>query len=319
MKRKILLTLTALLMLGGVACQAQTIYPWRQQISSNCLGLNTITSCGGGACTVQDLCWDTTQKVQYTCDSVSANICTWVAGGGGWRRIGTVLSPLVLTDNVGIGTTTVESGAILDIAGNMHLGANLFRCDATNGCRFDTNNGGATNVSISPAGLFATPGGYNYTGNNPFFNVARTTDESTPATGDAWYNTSGPYWAYYNGAINKRIVTEQTYAITTAPVASSNTLLWQVPYNTRIETIRCIVDPGGSSSAVINIQGCNANGASCASVDTSSITCGNTNSTDDGSLASPSITAGNWVNLNIGTVTGSPAKLTVTVKYSTQP
>lgn len=319
MKKKILALLTFLLILGGVQANAQTYYSWRQQISSNCQGLNTATSCGGGACNLQDLCWDTSLKVQFTCDSVSANVCTWKAGGGGWVVSGTSLYPLVLTNNVGIGTSTIPSGVALEVAGNLHIGANLFRCDASNGCRIDSNNSGSTNVTISPAGLFSTAGGYNYTGANAFLNVTRTTDKSSPSVGDLWYNSTYPAYIYSNGSILKRIPTELTYSNTVTPVASSNTLLWQTPYNTRIETIRCIVDPGGSSSVIVNIQGCNSNGSSCTNVDTTSITCANTNSSDDGSLTSPTIAAGNWVNLNEGAVTGSPSKLTFTVKYSLQP
>ena len=317
MKRLIISMITMMLLGCSMSC-AQTYYPWRQQISSNCQGLNSNVSCGGQSCTLQDLCWDTTLKIMFTCSSVSSNVCTWVAGGGGWVDNGTFLYPFNVTHPVAVGSGTPEAGVILDIFGNMHIGSNLIRCDATNGCRIDSTNNGSTDVTIKNSTITLS-GGYAYTGTNPYINVTRTTDKSTPAVGDFWYNSTYPGFVYYTGASLKRIPTELTYSITATPVASSNTLLWKAPYNSRIDTINCIVDPGGSSSAVINIQNCNANGSSCASVDTSSITCGNTNSADDGSLSSPTITSGDWVNLNIGTVTGSPAKLTVTVKYEYQP
>jgi len=317
MKKKILALLTAFMILGGVQkAPAQTFFAWIQYRSASCQAVTGANQ--------QALCWDTALKVMFTCDPGVGQVCNapadWKAGGGGWVVSGGNLYPLVLTQNVGIGTSTPQSGARLDIVGgNFHLGANLFQCDAANGCRIDSSNSGATNVTISPTGLFSTPGGYNYTGANLFLNLTRTTDKVSPATGDMWYNSTYPAFVYYNGAILKRIPTEPIFSTTVTPAGSTNTLLWKAPYNSRIETINCIVDPGGSSSAVINIQNCNSNGSSCVSVDTTSITCTNVNSSDDGSLTSPTIAAGNWVNLNEGAVTGSPAKLTVTVKYSQQP
>ena len=317
MKNKILALLTALIILGGVQkAPAQTYFAWVQYRSASCQAVT-------GA-NLQALCWDTALKVMFTCDPSIGSVCNapadWKAGGGGWVVAAGNLYPLVLTNNVGIGTSAPQAGDRLDIVGgNLHLGANLWQCDATNGCRIDSSNSGATNVTISPIGLFSTPGGYNYTGANTFLNITRTTDKTSPAVGDVWYNSTYPSFVYWNGSILKRIITEQVFSTTVTPAASSNTLLWKAPYNSRIETINCIVDPGGTSSDIINIQSCNGNGVSCVSVDTASITCGNTNSADDGSLSSPTIVSGNWVNLNQGATTGSPAKLTVTVKYSAQP
>lgn len=313
MKKFLLSALILFGLFGYASDPAEALGPWRQRVSADC---DALTDGIDG-----DLCWDTGLDIFYTCrPSVGACDTTgeWKAGGGGWIDDGTHLYPLNLARNVGIGTSTPTEA--LHVVGNILIGANLYKCDASNGCLFDTNANGSSNVVMGPDGQISTAGGYNYTGSDTYLNVSRSSDKSSPSLGDAWYNSTSDYWAYNTGALTKKIPVHLTYSTTITPTASSNRLLWKAISAGRIEGVGCIVDPGGSSSAVINIQKCNAStGSSCANVDTSSITCGNTSTADDGSLSAPTFSAGQWINLNIGTLTNSPSLLTVTVEYSKTP
>ena len=82
-----------------------------------------------------------------------------------------------------------------------------------------------------------------------------------------------------------------------------------------VTRIDCIVDPADSSeSVVITFQECDSSGDTCTTT-IESVTCtnGGANSTtiDDASIAS-----GNWINFDVGTVTGTVSELTVKLYYT---
>jgi hypothetical protein len=172
-------------------------------------------------------------------------------------------------------------------------------------------------VIIFPNGLVSSAAGFEYTGNDAFGNVNRTTDQSSPSVGNFWFNTSTLGFNYYNGTALKRIPTTLTWSQSFAsPTSSTNRLILRPPYGIRIESVSCIVDPADTGESVpVNVQQCDSNGDNCTTID-AAITCGNTTTTDDGSISSPNITSGNWVNLNFGTVTGTVSNVTVTIKYT---
>jgi hypothetical protein len=79
-----------------------------------------------------------------------------------------------------------------------------------------------------------------------------------------------------------------------------------------ITDIHCITE--AATSAVIDVQECSATGTGCATVD-ATITCDADGAEDDGTLANGTIDAGDWVKVDIGTVTGTVESVTVTVYY----
>jgi len=87
-----------------------------------------------------------------------------------------------------------------------------------------------------------------------------------------------------------------------------------------IKSINCVVDPAGTGeNTVIQFQECDSNGDSCADVDSGTdITCGNTNTADDGTLSNPSIDANDWYALEIVSVSGTVTQLNITVNYEQQ-
>lgn len=81
-----------------------------------------------------------------------------------------------------------------------------------------------------------------------------------------------------------------------------------------IQSVSCYVDPDGSGeSAVITLAMCEPDFDPCTDIDSSSITCGNTVTADDGSLSTPAITAGYVMRLTVGTITGTVSALNFTV------
>jgi hypothetical protein len=97
------------------------------------------------------------------------------------------------------------------------------------------------------------------------------------------------------------------------PSDSDSFLFTKLPSGITITDIHCIVDPTDSSeSVVIDVQECDSSGDNCTTVD-ATITCDNDGAEDDGSLTNGAVDAGDWLNLDIGTVTGTVTDLTVTI------
>lgn len=117
-------------------------------------------------------------------------------------------------------------------------------------------------------------------------------------------------------------LTDESYWPTTLPAFSmvvrdpsdSDALHFtKLPAGITITDIHCIVDPTDSSeSVVIDVQECDSTGDNCTTVD-ATITCDNDGAEDDGSLTNPTSDAGDWLLLDIGTVTGTVTTLTVSI------
>lgn len=109
--------------------------------------------------------------------------------------------------------------------------------------------------------------------------------------------------------------TQQVNSIVASPTNAMKRMIQKFAAASTIQAINCITDVDGSSTSVaITIQLRDANGANPVTVGTA--TCGNSN-TAISSLSNTSITAGQWLSLTLGTVTGSPSSVAVTVSYTT--
>lgn len=148
--------------------------------------------------------------------------------------------------------------------------------------------------------------------------IPNGTSPTVDATGEIAIDTTADDLIYYGGA-KRSIPYEMSKDFTLESPADADNFLWfKAPYALTITDIECIVDPADSSeSAVITVQECDGNGDSCAGVDgATTITCGNTTTSDDGTLSNGTIDADDYVALDIGTVTGTVSQLNVRVKYS---
>ncbi|QGH73034.1 MAG: hypothetical protein [Siphoviridae sp. ctCJE6] len=99
------------------------------------------------------------------------------------------------------------------------------------------------------------------------------------------------------------------------PLDSDNFIIFRADAALTISSINCIVE--NATSAVITVQECDSAGDNCAGVDgATTITCDVDGAADDGSLSNAAIDSGDWVRLDIGTVTGTVGHLAVSIPYT---
>lgn len=98
-----------------------------------------------------------------------------------------------------------------------------------------------------------------------------------------------------------------------SPSDSDNFLFFRTDVGLTVTGIDCLVNT--STSAVITVQECNANGGSCAATE-AAMTCGTTNSTESGAVDDSTIDAGDWLRVDVGAVTGAPGHATVCVTFT---
>ena len=131
----------------------------------------------------------------------------------------------------------------------------------------------------------------------------------------------GTEHAYYGGATHqigcntlylpKSIVIE-------SPVDADRLVVMRANAAWTVTGINCIVDPANSGeSVVIALYESDGSGdftdlATNGLDGTTTITCDNDGAADDGTLSNPSIDSGDWIGIDVGTVTGTVSTLTIT-------
>jgi len=154
---------------------------------------------------------------------------------------------------------------------------------------------------------------YDAAGTGNVFTIEDGTGVSAASSGQLKLDTNADQLVYF-GAAAKVIDPRQTLsAVLMSPVDADTPLIFKAPYGMVITDIDCIT--GAATSAVIDVQECTSAGATCATVD-ATITCDSDGAADDGSLTNGTIDAGDWIKLDIGTVTGTVLAVTVTITYT---
>ena len=134
--------------------------------------------------------------------------------------------------------------------------------------------------------------------------------------GEIGVDTSGNQLVYYGSAAVVVDPEHQESIVIESPTDADNFMIFRAPYGITITGIDCIVDPADSSeSVVIDVQERDGTGDNPATVD-ATITCDNDGAADDGAFTNGAIDAGDWVSLDIGTVTGTVTQVAVTVTYT---
>jgi hypothetical protein len=114
-----------------------------------------------------------------------------------------------------------------------------------------------------------------------------------------WPGVSGAPWC-------------RTYALID-PDATDDGLWFYTPQAMTVTQVVAIVDPADTGeSVVIDVLECDSNGDNCASILSSAITAGNTTTT--GTLSDTSLASGVWIRVDIGTITGTVSRVTLTMK-----
>lgn len=146
--------------------------------------------------------------------------------------------------------------------------------------------------------------------------IVNGTGPTVDAAGEIAVDTTDDQLVYYGGA--KRVLSyKRDKSITLeTPADADNFNIWKAPDGLTITDIHCIVDPADTGeSVVIDVQERNSTADSPATVD-ATITCDNDGAEDDGTLSNGTIDAGDWVSLDIGTVTGTVTQVTVSIYYT---
>jgi hypothetical protein len=150
------------------------------------------------------------------------------------------------------------------------------------------------------------------------FEIPNGAAPTVNVAGEIAIDTTGDQLIYYGGA--KRVL-NYTYPIRItieSPNDADNILIAPLPYAITITAITCLCDPGDSGESIIlTVQERDADGDNPAGVDgATTITCGNTDTNDDGSLSNPSIDANDYMSFDVGTVTGTVSQCPIGVYYT---
>jgi len=119
----------------------------------------------------------------------------------------------------------------------------------------------------------------------------------------------------YSVEADAELYTDSIGFVLETPADADAFILFKAPHAITITDVDCIV--GAATSAVIDILECDSAGANCATIDSSGpITCDADGAADDASLSNGGIDAGDWIKLDIGTVTGTVGYVSGTVTFT---
>jgi hypothetical protein len=135
------------------------------------------------------------------------------------------------------------------------------------------------------------------------------------ATGEIGVDTTAGQLLFYDGtaarALNPSIIKSMTID---TPTDADNFIMFRTNRAITIHQVDCIT--GAATSAVVTVQECNADAGSCGTVE--SLTCGATN-TQSTSIDDGAIDAGDYIRLDVGTVTGTVGQVNVNVMFRENP
>jgi len=170
-----------------------------------------------------------------------------------------------------------------------------------------------TNVTLSDFTIDAAS--YDFGGADDL-EIPNGTGPTVDTAGQVAIDTTGDDLIFYGGS-KRSLTPKMSFSIPwDAPADADSRLLFKAQYAFTITDVHGIVDPADTGESVVfDIQECDSAGDNCATID-ATITADNDGAEDDGSLTNGTIDAGDWVLLDIGTVTGTVSQLTATVYYT---
>jgi len=169
------------------------------------------------------------------------------------------------------------------------------------------------NFSFDDDTNILTVGGVATVGSDPKVTLNNVDGPASPAAGDLWVDTSGSLGqvGFYDAAVGV-LDPRRDFNFSIGSIATSATdrFIMKPSMGMTILSINCIVD---TTTATMDIQECDSAGADCATILTAPVACDTDNQA--ASVADASIAAGNWVYLDLVSVT-SATKLSFTISYT---
>ena len=147
--------------------------------------------------------------------------------------------------------------------------------------------------------------------------IPQGTDPVVDSAGEIAIDTTAtPDQLRYYGGGEVVIDARRTENATFKTPVSGDKAKFRKPFGMTVTSVGCVTD--AATSAVLDVQECNANGATCTTILSGTITCGTTYEYTDGtpSVSDTAIAAGNYVFFSVGTVTGTVGYLYVDFNYT---
>ena len=143
---------------------------------------------------------------------------------------------------------------------------------------------------------------------------ANPADTSCTTNGALWYDSTNHRVRSCVNAVAQsvHVGTYTKCMVIESPVDADNLLFFRAENALTVTGIDCLVN--AATSVPIIVQECNANGASCTTVE-AAITCGTTNSTEAAGIDASAIEAGNWLRIDVGVPSGTPGQVAVCVNF----
>lgn len=133
------------------------------------------------------------------------------------------------------------------------------------------------------------------------------------AAGEVTIDTTTDQIRWY-GTAQQQLSPKLTLSVVVPSVADTDDMLiMKAPYGMTITALDCIVS--AATSATINIQECDSAGANCVDTATSDLAC-DTDGANTTTLNNATVDSGDWLKLDVASISGTPGTLTVTVTYT---
>ena len=133
------------------------------------------------------------------------------------------------------------------------------------------------------------------------------------AAGEMTIDTTTDQIRWY-GTAQQQLSPKLTFSVVVPSVADTDDMLiMKAPYGMTITALDCIVS--AATSATINIQECDSAGANCVDTATSDLAC-DTDGANTTTLNNATVDSGDWLKLDVASISGTPGTLTVTVTYT---
>ena len=133
------------------------------------------------------------------------------------------------------------------------------------------------------------------------------------AAGEVAIDTTTDQIRWY-GTAQQQLSPKLTFSVVVPSVADTDDMLiMKAPYGMTITSLDCIVS--AATSATINIQECDSAGANCVDTATSDLAC-DADGANTTTLNNATVDSGDWLKLDVASISGTTGTLTVTVTYT---